>query len=131
MVFASKIVEATYDILRGINAKICRGTVKIVKIIKIGIIGSNVIIKTSDALNDFACQNYICDSLDIIETVSSSVGLLLGNILSTKHLRIVSRSFTIGCHSVRYYCKNYGTFSRCKVAAGHRRKKALKFSLKR
>ena len=126
MVFASKIFGATYDILRGINAKIYGGTVKVGKIIKIGLTGSNVMIGTSDTLKDFVYQDYVCGSLDIIETVSSSVGLLLGNIPSTKHLTIVTGPVTIGYHSVRYYCKNYGIFSGCTVATGHGLRKALK-----
>jgi hypothetical protein len=56
---------------------------------------------------------------------------VLGNIPSTKHLTLVTGSVTVGCRSVRYYCKNYGTFWGCTVAVSQGIKKAVKFTIKR
>ena len=89
MVFGSKIFGATYDILRGVNATVWGGVEeaeKVGKIVKTGLSGADVVIGTSNALEDFGCQDYICGSLDVIGSISSAVGLVLGNIPSTKHL---------------------------------------------
>jgi len=130
----SKIVRATYDILRGINATVWGGVEeaqKVGKIVKTGLSGADVVVGTSHALEDFGCQDYVCGSLDIIGSISSTVGLVLGNIPTTKHLTIITGSVTIGCRSVRYYCKNYGTFWGCTVAASQGIKEAIKFTVKR
>ena len=100
MVFGSKVVGAVYDILRGVNATVW-GSVseaeKVGKIVKTGLSKADVLIGTSHALEDFGCNDYVCGSLDVI------VGIVLGNIPKTG-------SVTVGCRSVRYYCKKYGTF---------------------
>ena len=130
--FKSKFVTVTYDILQGVNATIWGGVseaTKVNRIIKTGVSGADVVIGTSHALEDLACNDYVCGSLDVIGSVSSAVGLVLGNIPATKHLTLVTGSVTIGCRSVRYYCKNYGTFWGCTVAAGQGIKTAVKFSL--
>jgi hypothetical protein len=62
--------------------------------------------------------------------VSSAVGLVLGNIATTKHLTLVTGSVTVGCRSIRYYCKNYGTFWGCTVAVGQGIKEVVKFTIK-
>lgn len=134
MVFGSKIFGATYDILRGVNATVWGGVEeaeKVGKIVKTGISGADVIIGTSHALEDFACNDYICASLDIIGSVSSTASLVLGNIPSTKHLTFITGSVTVGCRSVRFYCKKYGTFWGCTVAAGQGIKEAINFTIKR
>ena len=134
MVFGSKIAGVTYDILRGVNATLWGGVEeaeKVGKIVKTGISGADVVIGTSHALEDFGCNDYICGSLDVIGSVSSAVGLVLGNIPSTKHLTLVTGSVTIGCRSIRYYCKKYGTFWGCTVATGQGIQKAVKFTIKR
>ncbi len=134
MVFGSKIVGATYDILRGVNATLWGGVTeaeKVGKIVKTGLSGADVVIGTSHALEDFGCQDYVCGSLDVIGSVSTTVGLILGNIPATKHLTLITGSVTVGCRSVRYYCKNYGTFWGCTVAAGQGIKEAVKFTVKR
>ena len=134
MVFSSKIVGVTYDILRGVNATVWGGVEeagKVGKIVKTGISGADVVIGTSHALEDFGCQDYVCGSLDIIGSLSSTVGLVLGNIPRTKHLTLITGSITVGCRSIRYYCKNYGTFWGCTVAAGQGIKEAVKFTIKR
>lgn len=134
MVFGSKIVVATYDILRGINATVWGGAAeaeKVGKIVKTGLSGADVIVGTSHALEDFGCQDYVCGSLDVIGSLSSAVGLIVGNIPTTKHLTLITGSVTVGCRSVRYYCKKYGTFWGCTVAAGAGLKEAVQFTVKR
>ena len=134
MVFGSKIFGATYDILRGVNTTIWGGVEeadKVGKIVKTGISGADVVIGTSHALEDFGCNDYVCGSLDVIGSMSSAVGLVLGNIPSTKHLTFVTGSVSVGCRSVRYYCKKYGTFWGCTVAAGQGIKEAVKVTIKR
>lgn len=134
MVFGSRIAGATYDILRGINSTVWGGVAeaeKVGKIVKTGLSGADVIVGTSHALEDFGCNDYVCGSLDVIGSVSSGVGLVLGNIPSTKHLTLITGSVTVGCRSVRYYCKKYGTFWGCTVAAGQGIKKAVTFTINR
>ena len=132
--FGSKIATATYDILRGVNATIwggVEGAEKVEKIVKTGISGADIVIGTSHALEDLSCNDYVCGTLDIMASASSAAGLVLGNIPATKHLTLVTGSVTIGCRSVRYYCKNYGTFWGCTVAAGQGIKKAVKFVIEK
>src|SRR6056300_1389557 len=107
-----KIIRATYDILRGVNATVWGGVQdaeKVGKIVKTGLSGADVVIGTSHALEDFGCNDYVCASLDVIGSVS----------------------ITVGCRSVRYYCKQYGTFWGCTVATGQGIKEAIKFTIKR
>jgi len=133
MTFVSKIVGVTYDILRGVNATVWGGVEeadKVNKIVKTGLSGADVVVGTSHALEDFGCQDYVCGSLDVIGSVSSAVGLVLGNIPSTKHLTRVTGSVTVGCRSIRYYCKRYGTFWGCTAATGQGIKEAVKFTVK-
>ena len=133
MALGSKVLGASYDILRGVNATAWGGTTeaeKVGKIVKTGLSGADVVVGTSHALEDFGCNDYVCGSLDVIGSVSSAVGLVLGNIPSTKHLTVVTGSVTVGCRSVRYYCKKYGTFWGCTVAAGQGIKEAVKFTVK-
>lgn len=132
MVFGSKIGIVIYDIFRGINTTVWGGVQeaeKVGKIVKTGLSGADVVIGTSHALEDFGCNDYVCASLDVIGSVSSAVGLVLGNIPKTKHLTIVTGSVTVGCRSIRYYCKNYGTFWGCTIAAGQGIKETIKFTL--
>ena len=134
MVFGSKIAGATLDILRGVNATVWGGVEeaeKVGKIVKTGMSGADVVVGASHALEDFSCNDHVCGSLDVIGSVSSAVGLVLGNIPSTKHLTFVTGSVTVGCRSVRYYCKKYGTFWGCTVAAGQGIKEAVKFTIQR
>jgi hypothetical protein len=131
--FGSKIFGATYDILRGLNANVWGGVEeagKVGKIVKTGLSGADVVIGTSHALEDFGCNDIVCGSLDVIGSVSSAVGLVIGNISATKHLTLLTGSVTVGCRSVRYYCKRYGTFWGCTVAAGQGIKEALKFTIR-
>lgn len=138
MVFKWKIVGATYDILRGVNATLWggvegaekEGAEKVGKIVKTGISGADVVIGTSHALEDFGCNDVVCGTIDVVGSVSSAVGLVLGNIPATKHLTVITGSVTVGCRSVRYYCKKYGTFWGCTVAAGQVVKEAIKFTVK-
>ena len=133
MIVESKILGASYDILRGINATVGGGVEeveKVGKIVKTGISGADVVIGTSHALEDFGCNDVVCGTIDVVGSVSSAVGLVLGNIPATKHLTFITGSVTVGCRSVRYYCKKYGTFWGCTVAAGQGVKEAIKFTVK-
>ena len=133
MVIGSKIVGASYDILRGVNATVWGGVEsadKVGKIVKTGISGADVVIGTSHALEDFGCNDVVCGTIDVVGSVSSVVGLVLGNIPATKHLTFITGSVTVGCRSVRYYCKKYGTFWGCTIAAGQGVKEAIKFTVK-
>jgi hypothetical protein len=133
MVLGQKIVGVTDDILRGVNATVwggVEGAEKAGKIVKTGLSGADVVIGTSHALEDFACNDKVCCALDIISSLSSAVGEALGNVPSTKHLTFITGSVNVGCRSVRYYCKNYGTFWGCTTAAGQGVKEAIKFSVK-
>lgn len=126
----SKIGKCTLDIFRGINATVwggVEGADKVGKIVKTGLSGADIVIGTSHAIEDLGCNDYVCGSLDIIGSVSSAVGLVLGNIPSTKSLTVITRYVTFVCRSVRYYYKRYGTFWGCTVAAGEGIKKSVKF----
>ena len=133
MVFGSKIVSVTYDILRGVNATVWGGVEeaeKVGKIVKTGVSGADVVIGTSHALEDFGCNDVVCGTIDVVGSVSSAIGLVLGNIPATKHLTLITGSVTVGYRSVRYYCKKYGTFWGCTVTAGQGVKEAIKFTVK-
>jgi hypothetical protein len=111
--------ELTRDILRGVNSTIwggAEGVEKASQIIKTSLTGSDAIIGTSWALEDLQCQDYVCCTLDIIGSTSSTIGLVLGNIPETKKYTKVTTSITGVCRVVRVYCKNYGTFWGCTAA---------------
>jgi len=131
--FGSKIVGCTLDILKGVNTTVWGGVEsaeKVGKVVKTGISGADVVIGTSHALEDFGCNDYVCGSLDVIGSVSTAVGLVLGNIPATKSLTFITGSVTVGCRSIRYYCKRYGTFWGCTVATGQGVRKTIRFHLK-
>ena len=133
MVFGQKLVGVTVDIFRAVNASLwggVEGAEKAATIVKSGVSGADVVIGASHALDDLACNDPVCFTLDVIGSVSSSVGLVLGNIPSTKHLTVITGSVTVGCRSVRYYCKTYGTYWGCTIAAGQGVKKAIEFTIK-
>ena len=92
--------------------------------------GADVVIGTSHAPEDFSCNDVVCGTIDVVGSVSSAVGLVLGHIPATKHLTLITGSVTVGCRSVRYYCKNYGTFWGCTLSAGKGVKEAIKFTVK-
>lgn len=95
------------------------------RIVKTGVSGADLVIGTSDALEDFACDDKFCCALDIIGHVLSAAGLLLGNTQPTKPLTLVIGFVTVGCRVVRYYCNNYGTFWGCTVAVGQGVKRVI------
>jgi len=114
-----KIVKLTYDILVGLNTTVWGGVAgaeKVGKIVKTGLSGADVVIGTSHTIEDIACKDYVCATFDLVGSISSAVGLVLGNIPATKHLTSVSGSVTVTCRTVRYYCKNYGTVWGCTAA---------------
>lgn len=123
--FGSKIV---YDILRGINATVwggVDGAEKVAKIVKTGLSGADVLIGTSHTLEDASCGDYVCATLDVIGSVSSAVGLVLGNLPTTKSYT----SITVCCRTVRWYCKKYGTFWGCVASVGTGAKEVFKFKI--
>ena len=69
-----------------------------------------MVIGTSYALEYLTCQDYIYGTLDIVNNVVNSTGLVLQNILVTKHLILVTGSITVNYRYVRYYSKNYDIF---------------------
>lgn len=81
------------------------------KVVKTALTGADVIIGTSHALED-----YICATIDVIGSISSVVGLVLGNIPTTKKYGTITGSISVGCRTVRWYCQNYGTFWGCTAA---------------
>jgi hypothetical protein len=104
----SEIRRTTLDLVKGLNTKVwdgVEGAEKVRKIVKTGIYGTNFVIGTNHALEDFGWNNYVCGSLDVLGSVSSAVGLILGIIPSTKSLTFITGSVTVGYRSVRYYCK--------------------------
>lgn len=122
-------IRLTNDILRGINATIwggVEGAEKVGTAVKTGISGADIIIGTSHALEDFACKDPVCGTIDVIGSLSSSLGLILGRIPVTKKYTIYTTSVSICCRTVRFYCKNYGTYWGCTVAAVSAAKEAVK-----
>lgn len=134
--FGSKKVGETFqltnDILRGINATVwggLEGAEKVGTAVKTGISGTDVIIGTSHALEDFSCNDPVCGTIDVIGSLSSSLGLILARIPVTKKYTTYTTSVTICCRTVRFYCKNYGTYWGCTVAAVSAAKEAVKNKL--
>ena len=134
--FGSKKVGETFqltnDILRGVNATIwggVEGAEKVGRALKTGLSGADVIIGTSHALEDFSCNDPICGTIDVIGSLSSSLGLILARIPVTKKYTTYTASVTICCRTVRFYCKNYGTFWGCTVAAVSAAKETVKNKL--
>nr|YP_009029081.1 hypothetical protein [Cylindrotheca closterium]AGY78404.1 hypothetical protein [Cylindrotheca closterium] len=134
--FGSKKVGETFqltnDILRGINATVwggVDGAEKVGTAVKTGISGADVIIGTSHALEDFACNDPVCGTIDVIGSLSSSLGLILARIPVTKKYTTYTTSVTICCRTVRFYCRNYGTYWGCTVAAVSAAKEAVKNKL--
>jgi len=124
------VFKLAKDILRGVNATVWGGSEaagKVGTIVKTGLSGADVVIGTSHVLEDIACADYVCASLSAIGSISSTVGMVLGNIPSTKGLTVVTGSITLGCRTVRYYCRNYGTFWGCSIATSEGLLKGAKF----
>lgn len=116
-----KIFKVSYDILRGVNATVwggIEGAEKTGRIVKGGLSLSDTIIGTSHALEDAACGDVVCATFDLIGSVSSAVGLVLGNLPATKKYTTITGSVTVCCRTVRWYCKHYGAFWGCVALAG-------------
>ena len=90
---------------------------------------ANVIIGTSHALEDFTCNDPICGTLEVIGSLSTGLGLVLGNIPMTKKYTPYTTSVTVCCRSVRAYCKNYGTYWGCVTSAAATAKKVVEWKL--
>lgn len=122
------------DILKGVNATVWGGVKeaeKVGKIVKTGASGADVIIGTSHALEDWACGDKVCTAIDVVGSLSSTVGLVIGNIPATKQFTIITGSVTVCCRTVRFYCKNYGTFWGCVAVAGDGVKQAVNFIIQK
>lgn len=125
-------IKLTNDILRGINATIwggVEGAEKVSTAVKTGISGADVVIGTSHALEDFACNDPVCGTIDVIGSLSTSLGLILARIPVTKKYTTYTTSVSICCRSVRFYCKNYGTYWGCTAAVVSATKEAVKNKL--
>ena len=112
-------VVLSKDILRGINQTVwggAEGAKKASSIVKGGLSGTDVIVGVSHAIEDLACQDHVCFSLDCIGSASTTAGIVLGNIPATKSLTVVTGSITLTCRAVRYICKRYGLAWSCTIA---------------
>ena len=104
-----KTVRYTNDILRGVNVTLWGGgenSKKIGKAVTTGISGVDIVIGTSHALEEFACNDPICGMIDVIGSVSSTLGLILGNISVTKKYTIYTTAVTVESFSdiqITYY----------------------------
>jgi hypothetical protein len=94
------------------------GAEKTGRIVKGGLSLSDTIIGTSHALEDAACGDVVYATFDLIGSVSSAVGLVLGNLPATKKYTTITGSVTVCCRTVRWYCKHYGAFWGCVALAG-------------
>ena len=116
-------------ILRGINDKLWggnEGSKKAVPIVKTGGSISDIVIGGENASEDFGYKDPICGTLSVIGSVSTAVGMALGNIEYTKYLTTI----TFRYRSIWYHCKNYGPVWGCTVATGSKLKKVITFKLK-
>jgi hypothetical protein len=114
-----KILQLSYDILRGVNQTVwggAEGAQKVATITKTSLAGTDAIVGVSHAMEDYICQDYICFTLDVIGSTSSAASIVLGNIPQTKSLTVVTGSITCVCRGVRYICKRYGLYWGCHVA---------------
>lgn len=48
-------------------------------------------------MEDFACNDFVCASLDVIGSLSTAVGMVVGNIPQTKSLTYITGSVTVCC----------------------------------
>jgi hypothetical protein len=80
-------------------------------------------------LADLSCSDYVCATLNIIGSLLTIVGLIIGNIDSTKKFTLVTGSITVGCRSVRYYSRQYGTFWGCTAVIGQGTKKCFTLTI--
>ncbi len=69
---------------------------------------TDTIIGVDHTLKDCARGDYICTTLDIVGTLSTVTGMVLGNIPSTKGLTTYTGSITFACRTVRIYCQPSG-----------------------
>jgi len=95
-------------------------------VLKTCIYGTDVIIGKSHALEDIACNGPVCATMDVIESLSNILVFILACIHATKKYTTYTTSVLICCRSVRFYCKHYGTYWRCTVAAVSAVKEATK-----
>ncbi len=119
----SETLRLFNDILRGANATVWGGVeeaTKVGKIVKTGASITDTIIGVDHTLKDCARGDYICTTLDVVGTLSTLTGMVLGNIPSTKGLTTYTGSITFACRTVRIYCQKYGTFWGCAAMVGEK-----------
>jgi hypothetical protein len=107
------------DILRGVNQTVwggVEGAEKTSVILKTSAAGIDSVVGVSHALEDLACQDYVCFALDVAGSTSSVAGIVLGNIPATKSLTVITGTVTVVCRGVRYICKRYGLHWGCHLA---------------
>jgi len=119
LIIVRQTIKLINGILRGINTTIwggVEGAEKVGTAVKTGISGADVVIGTSYALEDFACNDPICVTIDVIGSLSSSLGLILAHIPVTKNTLLIPLQFPFVAVQF-FYCKNYGTYWGYTVAA--------------
>jgi hypothetical protein len=105
------------------------GVLKRPKKLESGLTIADIGVGTSHTLEDLACQDYFCTTMDIIATVSTAVGAYLGNHPDPKNRKLtrLTGSITTRARAIKWYCKNYVTFWGCTVALTNGAKKSLHF----
>jgi|GEM_PF-4302205 hypothetical protein len=86
--------------------------------------------KTIRLTNDIlrGINDPVCGVMDLISSVSSAIGILLREYTYYKkvyYIHTYTGSVTVCCRSIRFYCKHYGTYWGCTVAAATTVKKKL------
>ena len=97
--------------------------------VKTGVSAADAIIGTSHAIEDISCGDYICGTLDVIGSVSSTTGIILARVPGLQQYTSVTTSITVCCRGVRWYCRKYGTVWGCVIAGGKGLKEGAKFVL--
>jgi hypothetical protein len=132
MLGIKKFIGACTDVVKGVNATVWGGVEqaeKVGKIVKTGGSAADTIIGVDLALKDCARGDYFCTGLDVIGTICSATGMVLGNLPATKHLTVYTGSITVCCRTVRIYCQKYGTFWGCAAAVGQGVKSVIKYKI--
>jgi hypothetical protein len=102
---SEEITKLTVDILKGTNTRIWGGVKeaeKVGTIVKGDLCLGDSFIGVTHAAEDISCGDYVCATLDVVGSLSSSLSIVLGNIPKTKSLTKVTGVLTIGCRTARY-----------------------------
>lgn len=126
-----EFLKTSVDILKDGNYNVWGGVEvpqKVRTIVKTSLSEADLVIRTSHALDDFAFNDKVCWTLDIVRYGSSGISRVLGKIPAIKKLTIVTGSGTLGYRAIRVYWKRYGLFCGCTVAAGEGVRHIIKFA---